>query len=212
MDQAPQQAKKIETYLVLFIFLAIITLVLGIYLYSLIFDKKINLISSFYFLDSNSTKPEQIVGKPPAPVITDIDFSQGGNDSKSMGKSLKGFFQEYNSKDKTLTFKNQFLGSSYLQLLKVNLNQITEFSCWPKEYENNGKTIQTQSLEFFVEPDGRDIVLPVPYDKRIKLEKIVPFDQLETFLTPDIYVIIQLKEIFNIEEQNNVQKLVLLGC
>lgn len=210
LSEVPQplaRDKTTKVYLVIFILLACIALVFAAYFYFFVLhNKKGGYKADFYFWDKTSSEIKKTVTEPLNVAITDIDYSKETPSSRSMGKIIKGYFHGYDNEKKTIQVKNQFMGSAYLQLLDLNTSSLKQFSCWPKEIQSEGNTFQTQTLEFFVEPDGRDILLPSGG------EKLVPIDQLETFLNSDHYLIIQLREIFNFERTNNVQKLILLGC
>lgn len=187
----------------IFFFILIAILFLYVYSFKQKVSKKETVSTDFYTVDPQTGGIVKTEERPADRVITDLDFKQP--EVISAGRILKGFFHEYKPQDDTFKLKNQFIQSKTLQLLEVNTTQLKTFACWPEMYPSKTSQKLMKDLEFYVEPDGRDILIPSG-------EKVVPIDQLETFLKPDNYVILQLTDGFNIEKTNFVQKLIVLGC
>lgn len=199
--------------------------VLSFFIITLIFFISVLSLYIFLFLKKNktiTTKPTKIerpeteffeksspnseiiktTENPKNIVLTDLDLTQ--DDSQSIGKILQGYSDSYDPNQQIFKLKNQLVKSTTLQLLETSTKEITQFYCWPDKISGKDEQIEVQSLQIYVEPDGRDVIMPT--------EKIIPLDQLEIFLKKDHYVILQLKKIFDINKINNIQKLIIVGC
>ena len=160
-------------------------------------------LTEHYKFDEQTQEFKKQLLSSPDPNLTDLKSTN--EETSVFTQVLKGYFHEYNNQTKILSLKNEFVSSSDLQLLTVSLDQISFFYCWPSTISNNGITIETKSMEFYVYPNKQDIIMPG--------EKHVSFDLLENFLQKNQYLIIQLVEPFDIKRNvNQVQKLILLDC
>lgn len=172
---------------------------------SLIRFNRAELETELFVVDDKTSAITQPEEYPLNPIITDIDYSKTDATNQS-AKVLKGYFDQLDLAKHSLSFKNQFLGSQTLQLLTVNLQDISQFYCWPETVTDNDQTYDLKRLEFYVSPAGEDIT-PLR-----ETERTIPLDQIETFLKQDHYLIIQLENNFDLNQVNKVQKLILLGC
>jgi hypothetical protein len=190
------QKKSIVLFFSVF-FLAVI--VLAVYL--LLFTSE-PMPVDFYRLDETTKQTEKVLRTPSDPTITGADPTQG--DGKFLTKVLKGFYSSYDAELQILQLKNQFRGSSYLQELEVEIDGLVGFYCWPENIQQGNKAIETKSMEFYVYPDGKDLVMPN--------EKFFTLDLISSFLNENRYLVVQLYESFDLQQDNKVQKLILLGC
>ncbi|MBT4124426.1 MAG: hypothetical protein HN981_01450 [Candidatus Pacebacteria bacterium] len=199
--------------------------VLSFFIITLIFFVGVLSLYIFLFLKKNktiTTKPTRIerpeteffekkspnseiiktTENPKNIVLTDLDLAQ--DDTQSIGKVLQGYSDSYDPSQQIFKLKNKLVRSTTLQLLETSTKEITQFYCWPDTISSKNGPVEVQSLQIFVEPDGRDVIMPT--------EKIIPLDQLEIFLKKDHYIILQLKQIFDINKTNAIQKLIIVGC
>lgn len=159
--------------------------------------------TEFYQLDKNTNQFKKVSITSPEPNITQFGPVQPGN-SHSLTRILKGYYHEYDANQQILELKNEFMEFSYLQLLKTSTSQLEQFYCWPGLITDQSGPIQVKSMEFYIYPDARDIIMPN--------EEFHSIEQLGNFLKKDHYLIIQLQNSFQLNNDNQVQKLILLDC
>ena len=193
--------------IVVFVSLLVIS---GLALYWLMFRRDYATPTDFFRLDEsteqNSEAPveyQKVVREPGDAKITDIDNRQGKSD-ESLTKVLKGYYYSYSAEENKLTLLNQFRKSSYLQQLDSSTQDLLGFYCWPDTVEGDSGPIKTNSMEFYVYPDGRDLYMPG--------EKFVQMDLIGDFLDENSFLVVQLKNPFDLESKNLIQKLIVVGC
>lgn len=169
--------------------------------YLLIFNRR-GEPTAVFRLNQQTQEFQQVRSRTADPDILDVDPDQPGD--VFLGKVLKGYFHNYDPSTKILQLKNEFLGSSYLQLLGVNISALSHFYCWPETVTGENGSLETKTMEFYVYPNGQDLIMPG--------EKYFTIDLLASLLEQDRYLIIQLRDIFRLNTDNQVQKLILLGC
>ena len=214
MDAAPPSSnfpnsndnQQLKSWLILLLFVLLLILA-GMSLYWLMFRRGY-ISTQFFKLDTSIPEKARVIDydqvfyrEPPEPKIT--DFNSGKSDH-SLTKILKGFFYNYDEDNQVLEILNQFRGYAYLQQLEVDLSQIVGFYCWLEEVDGSAGLVKTSSLEYQVNPDGRDIIMPG--------ERFVTLDLLPDFFTSQSFLIIQLRDMFSLENTNYVQKLIMIGC
>lgn len=182
--------------------LALLLLIVSTFaIYLLIFSRR-GEPTDFFRLNQQTQEFQKVRNRTADPNILDVDPDQPGD--VFLGKVLKGYFHDYDPNTNSLQLKNEFLGSSYLQLLEVNISVLSHFYCWPETVTGGNGSIDTKTMEFYVYPNGQDLIMPG--------EKYFTIDLLASYLEQDRYLIIQLRDIFRLNTDNQVQKLILLGC
>lgn len=196
-------APTTRKYLLVLLFLVLL-LVAGGALYWLMFRRDY-LPTKFFKLDETipeeaGVEYERVFREPPAAKVTDLDPDRS---DPSLTQILQGYFYSYEADQDLLTILNQFRGD-YLQQLTVSLDQVVGFYCWPEQVEGLEGKIKTKDLQILVPEDGKNISMPD--------EKFINLELLPDFVNQERYLIIQLFKPFELGADNQVQKLVLVGC
>lgn len=203
METDTAQTRKQVYILGLFLLLLIVA---GGALYWLMFRREY-LPTKFFKIDQSIPEEaglelDPVLREPPAPKITDLDPEQSDHNLTQM---LQGYLHNYEAESQTLHLLNQFKpSSSYLQELEVSLDQLVGFYCWPETIEGQNGQVETKSMKIMLPAGRQEIYMPG--------EKFVQLELLEEFVNPERYVIIQLFQPFRLGTDNQVQKLVLVGC
>lgn len=206
------QPQPSKSWLAILLFLLLL-MVAGIALYWLMFRSSPEpgpLTNFFKLTPVNLTEIEDGVElvdytpvneAPPEPKITDLDPELS---DPSLTKILKGYFYDYDDETKTLQILNRFRDYAHLQQLEVDLSQIVGFYCWPKSVNGESGVVKTSELEFAIDEAETDIYMSD--------EKFIKLDLFDSFFDTQSFIIIQLREPFELEQTNYVQKLILVGC
>ena len=210
MDNVVQETslpQKKWPVVIVFISLLVVS---GLALYWLMFKRDYGTSTDFFRLDSSTIQDQdvpvqyqKVIREPGEAKITDIDNRPGKSD-ESLTKVLKGYYHSYSKDEDTITVLNRFRKSSYLQQLDASTEDLLGFYCWPETVEGESGSIKTNTMEFFIYPDGRDLFMPG--------EKFTQMDLIGDLLDENSFLVVQLKNPFDLESQNLIQKLIVVGC
>jgi hypothetical protein len=164
--------------------------------------------TEFFQVEEDENDQKEIVKieeEPAEAILTDLDFSQGGDSSFWMtGLLLKGYFHSLNSDTNTIEIKNQLLQSKSLQLLEFNTEDLNSFYCWPETVPSSRGPIDIKTIDLGISSPSATIYNPE--------EKEISFEQLDVFATESTFIFMQLAKEYDIEKTNYIRKLILIGC